>query len=499
MLTLYLATPFRFRTNPYLVGFNEIDSHIRDIKLLRGQVYEHDVDIARNILVDDFLEKTNGIDDVWLCFIDDDILLPDDIFDLFLKEKEKYKTTKFFYGEYCLKKASYESAHIIKNNKAVTIASGLNFIHKDIFVHLKRHRIVSGNINSLRQPYQWYICGADQNNNKTKSGEDSYFTSLVTSQKFEIRKISDLIGLHVDFKCRSIYGPEKLVRNGKIKYDHVHKYSISKDKNPIYYNICENEINIERFIFKETKAFNNIAVLTPRRFESTPMMSNLHLNPMRNKNNINMYFYTLVETPRDIARNQLVENVLNTEKKLDYIFFLDDDNIVDYDAIDILLSYNEPVIGFNYCLKKPHYESVHLMDVPVDNISSKQLPIPKDEKEGLVEIKRVIGLGATLIKAEVFKSINRPWFQEYSDDYINITDDKKVSFTDDTFFTNLLVKNNIIPKVIAHKHSAHIDFETFNVYGHPSIVNNQTAKLKNRKDIRWALSEEHKRELIEKE
>jgi len=37
------------------------------------------------------------------------------------------------------------------------------------------------------------------------------------------------------------------------------------------------------------------------------------------------------------------------------------------------------------------------------------------------------------------------------------------------------------------------------VYGHANIVNNKTGKLRNKKDIKWALSEEYKKELIEDE
>jgi hypothetical protein len=58
-VNIYIGTPFRYKNNPHLVGFNEIDKKTREINLLRGVTHELNVDDARNLLVEDFINKTN--------------------------------------------------------------------------------------------------------------------------------------------------------------------------------------------------------------------------------------------------------------------------------------------------------------------------------------------------------------------------------------------------------------------------------------------------------
>jgi GT2 family glycosyltransferase len=201
---------------------------------------------------------------------------------------------------------------------------------------------------------------------------------------------------------------------------------------------------------------------------------------------------SILKMPRDKARNFLVQEALDFNS--DYIVFLDDDNIVPFDFIQQLLDTNEPIIGLNYSLKKPYYESAHLMS------NGKQYPIPTDSK-GLVSVNRCFALGASLIKREVFEKIGFPWFQEWTDDnklesHQTFEDGTKISYTDDAFFTKRAIDAGYTPKVLSNIHSAHIDFQTFRVYGHPDIIDQKTAILKNIVSIKWALSEENNRELI---
>ena len=69
-------------------------------------------------------------------------------------------------------------------------------------------------------------------------------------------------------------------------------------------------------------------------------------------------------------------------------------------------------------------------------------------------------------------------------------------FIDDAFFTKRAIDAGYTLKVLSNIHSAHIDFQTFRVYGHPDIIDQKTAILKNIVSIKWALSEENNRELI---
>jgi hypothetical protein len=84
-----------------------------------------------------------------LLFIDDDVLLPTDTLDLFLRDLNTHPDTKVFYGNYSLKKRIYESAHCYRNNEVVTIATGLLFVHKSIFTYLKDNNITNYNINDV--------------------------------------------------------------------------------------------------------------------------------------------------------------------------------------------------------------------------------------------------------------------------------------------------------------------------------------------------------------
>lgn len=475
-MNIYIGTPFRYKSNPHLIGFNEIDKKSREINLLRGIVNELDVDVSRNILVQDFINKTN--DDSWLLFIDDDVLLPTDTLDLFLKDLQNNPDTKVFYGNYALKKRSYESAHCYKNNEVVTIATGLTFIHKEVFTHLKENNITNYDVND--KDYRWFIC--DQN--KPNTGEDHYFTSLLKKANIPSKLIEDLEGIHIDFSKKAAFGKSSLVRNGKIRYDKAYIYAIDK-ASPLYFDIVEHEIEVTEKFFPKTKKNGKISVLTPKRLPSTPIMSRLYLDDMRGKYHIDML--SVHSMPRDKARNTLVQSAL--DDGADYIVFLDDDNIVPFDFIQQLIDTNEPIVGLNYGFKKPYYESVHLMN-------EHNHSIPKDAT-GLIDVTRCFAIGACLIKREVFDNIGYPWFQEWTDDNQETThqefnDGSALSYTDDSFFTNRAVKEGYTPKVLSDVHAGHIDFSSFKVYGHPDIVDDN--KLIN--NNKWALSDNNLKEIV---
>ena len=477
-MEIYVATPFRCKENPHLVGFNQIDKKSREINLIRGIVSEYPVDVARNLLVQDFIEKTK--DGSWLFFVDDDVLLPLDTLDLFIKKLKENPASKVFYGEYSLKKRTYESAHCIKKNKISTIATGLLFIHKSVILKLQQDNIRNYNVNDIM--YRWFIC--DSNN--PNAGEDHYFTTLLDKINEKPVLINDLIGVHVDFSKKVAYGPKSIVRNGKIRFDKAYIYSIEKTS-PLYYDIVEHEIEVNQLFFPKVKKQGKISVLTPKRFKNTPTISRLHLSDMRGKYNIDLL--SVCDMPRDKARNILVQSALDDNS--DYIVFLDDDNIVPFDFIQMLIDTKEDIVGLNYSLKKKYYESVHLVDIHNNPISP--------ETTGIVNVSRCFAIGASLIKREVFENMGYPWFQEWTDDnkattHQQFDDGTSISYTDDSFFTKRALDCGYQPKVLSDVHSGHIDFNTFRIYGHPDIVEN--GRLKKDSDIIWALSSDYAKELV---
>jgi hypothetical protein len=232
MLTLYFATPFRHAKNPHLLGFNEIDQKSRIITPLRGTTAELPVDQARNLLVEDFLIKTKDIPDAWFMFIDDDVLLPTDTLDLWLDTLEKFPDQKVFYGNYTLKKRSVESAHVYRDNEIVTMATGLNFIHKSVFINLRMNKV-----SAYNHPYdgRWFICSHD----KPDSGEDTYFTATLKNINIIPMAIPDLEAVHIDFSRKAAFGIPEIAKNGKIKKDVAYIYAIDPISSPIYKDIVE--------------------------------------------------------------------------------------------------------------------------------------------------------------------------------------------------------------------------------------------------------------------
>lgn len=231
-LTVYFGIPFRQSENPHLVGFNEFDRKGRTIDSLIGRVTNQPVDVARNLLVEDFLQKTKGSDDCWFCFIDDDILLPTDFLDLWLEEKKK-NPNRVYFGNYSLKKRFYESAHMFdENDRCLLMATGICFIHKSVFTELRMKRISAYGI-----PYdgRWFICTSPDK----KAGEDSYFTETLRLINVTPQKIQNLEGIHIDFDRMAAFGVEDVAKNGKIRKEIVYAYSIDPKTSPLYDLIVE--------------------------------------------------------------------------------------------------------------------------------------------------------------------------------------------------------------------------------------------------------------------
>jgi len=81
----------------------------------------------------------------------------------------------------------------------------------------------------------------------------------------------------------------------------------------------------------------------------------------------------------------------------DYLFFVDDDIIVQPDTLDKLLAHKKDIVGGVY---KTKYE---VQDDVVEYLDEKR-------PTGLFECK-AIGTGCLLIKCDVFKRLPTPWFK----------------------------------------------------------------------------------------
>jgi len=145
-----------------------------------------------------------------------------------------------------------------------------------------------------------------------------------------------------------------------------------------------------------------------------------------NGRNYEVKIYMLTGTVIDRARNQLVQSALRDE--CDYIMFVDADMLLPQNAIDNLIDMNlDMVSGLYFSKGKPY--------LPVARIKKNE----DDEKHHYLEdfeFNQVIkvagaGMGCCLIKADVFKNLEYPYFKfEWRTD----KDGKTYQIAEDLYF-----------------------------------------------------------------
>jgi len=115
--------------------------------------------------------------------------------------------------------------------------------------------------------------------------------------------------------------------------------------------------------------------------------------------------------PIDLARENLVDQAI--EKGVDYIFFIDSDIIFETprdpnEALRQLMMYDQPIMSGIYRAKKsgPNYNPWAMWTFLGKDQGFKDI---ETWNKKLVE-PDAIGLGCCLIKTEVFKNIEKPWF-----------------------------------------------------------------------------------------
>ena len=137
--------------------------------------------------------------------------------------------------------------------------------------------------------------------------------------------------------------------------------------------------------------------------------------------------YTIAEN-----RNYLAVKALNN--KSDYLLFIDDDMVFPPDMLDKLIENKKDIIGISYHPRTDMGDRLKFLDETHHiNLETNKDPKYKDTFEC-----HATGTGIVLIKCEVFKKMNRPWFQfEYYDtgqcklgeDWYFCREAKKAGFT----------------------------------------------------------------------
>lgn len=116
------------------------------------------------------------------------------------------------------------------------------------------------------------------------------------------------------------------------------------------------------------------------------------------------YFYPFVNNQIDDARNTIADE----SKKYDYLFFVDSDMVLPQDALVKLIQADKPIISGLYIQRIP---DTHTLEVYMDleNGGVGNIPYELINHRGIVEIA-ACGMGCCLIKTEIFKTMEYPYF-----------------------------------------------------------------------------------------
>jgi hypothetical protein len=118
-------------------------------------------------------------------------------------------------------------------------------------------------------------------------------------------------------------------------------------------------------------------------------------------------------TYRHQARESLCEGAI--ELKADYIFFVDTDSALPFDAIEKLLAHKKDIVSGVYHQRVPPYTRIayqwtgDVLDTKNFRLDRSMCPLGGDLDEKPIKVG-CIGMGCALIKTEVLSRIPKPWF-----------------------------------------------------------------------------------------
>lgn len=172
------------------------------------------------------------------------------------------------------------------------------------------------------------------------------------------------------------------------------------------------------------------------------------------------YGYTVPD-----ARNLVVEKAI--EEGIDYIFFVDDDVIIPRTALVQLIHHKADIVGGFYYKKYLPLESVGM------HVNDKNQPVPIEDFEigDVIHNTLILPSGCTLIKVEMLKNIERPWYK-------SITIKGRPAITEDTYLCQKLHKAGIDIITDTGIQCIHVDYNKGIFYGHPEIVDAKTNSIR---------------------
>jgi len=304
------------------------------------------------------------------------------------------------------------------------------------------------NLNLLSQkvpsPYFYVFLAPD---GKWALGEDAFFTKKLIeyTKEFPVIDFRPSI-LHYDKRWKRIFGKrDKSITYATNAIDSFEKFdNIRRPPNFPLVNIC-----------------------IPKRTEEDPIATNFEsLLCLRG---FKIEHTSVHGLPVDQARNELCVNSVKMGSK--YTFFVDNDIILPVNSLVKMLEFLESdetnqygmVVG-DYPLKGKINHSVHLQ---LDNFGVVTELNRLKNKNSEIDSNWLVGLGCALIRTEVFRQLQFPWFQCYSPKLNKMGADtvEEEGINEDAHFSELLFENGYTIKILRDIKCGHIDFQSKKIFG----------------------------------
>ncbi len=176
------------------------------------------------------------------------------------------------------------------------------------------------------------------------------------------------------------------------------------------------------------------------------------------------------------SRQFFVDKAL-ADKTYTHIMFIDDDILLPLNALTVLIDSGYDFIGANYVKRNPLLESTATQILPCkENVFGNFLV---ESKQG--DLKPVpagcLGLGATLIKTDVFRKMPRPHFY-FRWEYDENGKKKKLLVGEDSVLCQDALLAGIQPMVIPGLCPVHVDVRTNRYFAPEWIVDPATRKIR---------------------
>ena len=163
------------------------------------------------------------------------------------------------------------------------------------------------------------------------------------------------------------------------------------------------------------------------------------------------------QIPVDEARNIIAHSAL--QNNMAYVFFRDDDVLCQNDTINRLFYHDVPIIAAPYWSKQKPPHSLILLEG--------KLAGWEDLSHGGLMECMATGMGATLIKVDVFREIDPPWFKTVHGLHMNDIQDiapNCARMTEDVYFCKKAAAKGYKTLVDCSLPAAHQDFKEDTLY-----------------------------------